>query len=77
MVKKRLVQFCFAIFFLVSPVFLPILKLVFGHIARYAPSNKLQNSLKIQTKNCTTYYFTIAKQEVITNVKVGYKYALR
>ena len=32
-------------------LFLPILKLVFGHIARYAPSNKLQNSLKIQTKN--------------------------
>ena len=42
------------------PVFLPILQFILGHIARYAPSKKLQNRRKIQTQNCEAYSFTIA-----------------
>ena len=44
-----------------APVFLSILKLILSHIARYAPSDKFQNSLKIQVQNYGTYSFTIAK----------------
>ena len=32
------------------PVFLPFLKFVIGHIARYAPSSKFQNQQKYRSK---------------------------
>ena len=62
MVKKKLPQFCVSFMLGAAPVFLSILKLILSHIARYAPSNKFQNSLKIQVQNCGTYSFTIAKK---------------
>ena len=68
MVKKYLPQFCVSFMLGAAPVFLSILKLIFSHIARYAPSNKLQNSLKIQVQNCGTYSFTIAYEEKIVSI---------
>ena len=56
-----------------APVFLSILKFILSHIARYVPSNKLQNSLKIQVQNCGTYSFTIAKSHLKAKAKSSQK----
>ena len=70
MVKKSVPQFCDSFSLDIAPVFLSILKFILNHIARYALSNKLQNSLKIQPQNCGTDSFTIAKfYFVLTKVR--------
>ena len=38
------------------PVFLLVLKLVIGHIARYAPSSKFQNQQKYRSKLLNLFF---------------------
>ena len=38
------------------PVFLPFLKFVIGHIARYAPSSKFQNQQKYRSKLLNLFF---------------------
>ena len=62
-VKKQLDQFCgvgIRSYFL-CPAFLPLLKFVIGHIARYAPSSKFQNQQKYRSKllNLFFHYYLV------------------
>ena len=47
------------------PVFLPLLKFVIGHIARYAPSSKFQNQQKYRSKllNLTFHHYLLVFQK--------------
>ena len=57
MVKKQLDQFCGVRSYFLCPVFLPLLKFVIGHIARYAPSSKFQNQQKYKSKLLNLFFY--------------------
>ena len=46
------------------PVFLPFLKFVIGHIARYAPSSKFQNQQKYRSKLVNLFFHHYLKKYV-------------
>ena len=46
------------------PVFLPLLKFVIGHIARYAPSSKFQNQQKYRSKLVNLFFHHYLKKYV-------------
>ena len=67
MVKKLLDQFCgvgIRSYFL-CPVFLPFLKFVIGHIARYAPSSKFQNQQKYRSKLLNLFFHHYLRGSVL------------